>query len=318
MTDFTPNENPKPVLGCDIAKDNIVAYASDQRTHHTFRNNKTGIKSLIRLYPDHIIALEVTGGYEALLAGTACNRGQTVYRIHPARIAAFIKATGQQAKTDPLDAQAIARFTLMHSTRLRPFSLPSPAQKALTQLSRRREELIAMRTREKARLKAPDMIDICQKSFKNIIKTLSKEIEKVEDMIAGMVAKDEHANRVNTVLRSIPGIGQVTAHRLITLMPELGHLTGKEITSLGGLAPFARQSGNKNGYRRTGRGRREIRQTMFMAALSATRYNKRIKAFYDRLIDNGKKPMTAIIAAARKLLVIANAKVRDEVILKQS
>lgn len=307
----------QPILGCDVSAATITLYNNQTGEIKDIANTPRSVKALLRRFPTHQIACEVTGGYEATLTELAHDQGHTVYRVHPNRINAFIKASGQAAKTDPLDACAIAQFVKMHGTTLMPFTPPTAEHKALSQLSRRRDELVRMRVSETNRLKAPDY-GACQASIKAVLRTLVRELERVEGLIAAIIAKDEALRARQQILLAIPGIGPTTAHVLVAFMPEMGTLSGKQIAALAGLAPFARQSGVTEGYRRTGRGRVEVKRALFMAALSATRYNPNIKTFYQRLISNGKKPMVALIAAARKLIVIANAKLRDEAISKQS
>lgn len=311
------NDIEQPVLGCDVSAKTITVFDSQNQVVRDIPNTARSISAYLRQFPGHIIACEVTGGYEAKLTHIAHQQGRIIYRVHPNRIAAFIQARGQNAKTDPLDARSIADFIRRHSDSLRPFSPPSQQSQALIQLTRRRDELVRMRVAETNRLKAPGYA-ACRASVRAVIRTLAAQVKKIEAQIAALIAKDETLIRRTNILRGLKGIGPVTAHSLAALLPELGTLTGKQIAALAGLAPFARQSGTKDGCRRTGRGRTDIKRLMFMAALSASRSNPIIKTFYQRLIKNGKKPMVALIAAARKLLVIANAKLRDAEYLKQS
>ena len=144
-----------------------------------------------------------------------------------------------------------------------------------------------------------------------MLKCFKTQIEATEQQLEELTENSEALQEKIEVLTAVKGVGQVTAVNLLVAMPELGQLSGKQVASLAGLAPFPRDSGKKKGYRRTRGGRVEVRNALYMAALSAARYNNDIKIFYNRLIKNGKRPLQALIAVARKLLVILNAKLRD-------
>ncbi len=261
--------------------------------------------------------MEATGGHEAALIAQAANRGMLLYRLRGDRVSAHATASGRRAKTDRLDAQAIADFVRVHHAKLKPFVPLGKTQTELAKHVARRDELVAMRAAEKNRLKAPDY-DLCKADIEAHIAFLTRQIDTLEAAVSALIDADADLKNKAKVLTAIKGVGEITANALLAAMPELGLLTGKQIASLAGLAPYVRQSGARTGYRKTGRGRSSVRKALFMAALTAKRWNPKIAAFYDRLIENGKKPMVAIIACARKLLVIANAKIRDSIAVQQS
>lgn len=297
-------------LGADVSKNDITFFSSKDEKVKTILNTKRGLRSFLNARKDQIIALEATGGYEAKAIEVAMSLGMRVYRVNPFRIRAFMNASGQSAKTDALDAEGISNFISQHIDTLREFTPSSEKQKKIKQLARRREDLLLMRTQENNRLKAPDN-EYAQKSIKKIISILKKQIKSVEELLEEVINKDEDLYARKQVLISVTGVGNTTAHNLLAVMPELGYVNRKEIASLAGLAPFARDSGVKSGYRSIGKGRADVRRMLFMAALVASRYNPKLKEFYERLVQKGKKAKVALSAVSRKLLVILNARLRD-------
>ena len=297
-------------LGIDVSKDTFAVYASLNGTIQTIANRATNIRALLGRYPEAAIVLEATGGYEAVVVAIACELGHPLYRVNPRRVRAFMECRGIYAKTDNIDARALADYGTTHTVDLRPFVLPSADNKALAQLTRRRSDLIAMRTQEKNRLQAPDN-DGLRKSIKTVLACLEKQIEALEKQINGLVTKSSELTKKVDVMTAVKSVGQTTATMLLAALPELGQVTGKQITALAGLAPRPRDSGKKKGYRRTGCGRKEARRALYMAALVASRHNPTFTEFYGRLKKNGKTSLQALIAVARKLLVILNAKLRD-------
>lgn len=301
---------PPPILGCDVAKATICIHDDVSGRSWSLANKPDALATLIAEHPDHHIVVEATGGYELALVEAALAKARTVYRIHPNQAHAFARSLGLHAKTDPIDAAALALFGRLFHSRLRPFRLPSEAERRLRQLARRRDELIAMQTQERNRLKAPDP-HTPRDSISRMLAHLADEIALIQADIRQVFRDNQPLAEKQAILCAIKGLGLTTAHNLLAALPELGELSGKQISALAGLAPHPHDSGTRSGYRKTGKGRSEVRRILFMATLAATRFNPVIKAFYKRLIDNAKKPMVAIIACARKLLVIANAKIRD-------
>lgn len=300
-------------LGADVSKDTITFFCPWREQIHTVSNTKKALMPFLRKHKSQTIVLEATGGYEARAIEVALKFKMDIYRVNPARVRAFMNASGQFAKTDALDAQAISAFAQHHNATLRHYVPPTENQKKLLQLNRRRDELLHMRTQENNRLKAPDNKNVV-KGIKQHLTFLKKQISDVEAQINHLVEQDAEIRAKRDVLKQQKGVGDVTANNLLAAIPEMGRVNRKQIASLAGLAPFAKDSGTHSGYRSTGKGRLNVRQLLFMAALSASRFNPKLKSFYERLINNGKKPMVALTAVARKLLVILNAKLRDAMI----
>lgn len=297
-------------IGVDVSKETLSIYFAKEAKNTVIANRPRAISGFLRKNSKAFLVLEATGGYEAELVAKALEIGHTVYRVNPRRVRAFMESRGIFAKTDAVDAKALAEYAMAFAQELRPFALPDPRLKELRQLVRRRDQLVLLRVLENNRLQAPDNVCL-QRSIKTVLKCLESQIEAIEQLICQHVRSAAELNQKIKVMTAVKGIGQLTAVNLLVSMPEIGQLGGKQVASLAGLAPFSRDSGKKQGYRRTGGGRTDVRRALYMATLSAIRYNSVIESFYTRLLKNGKRPLQAIIASARKLLVILNAKLRD-------
>ncbi len=279
----------------------------------TFRvpNLADGITTIIeRLSQEGVrrVVLEAIGPYAQRLVAALAAAGFEVGIVNPRRIKAFRDAEGRRAKTDRLDARLIARFALTMSEAVRP--LPSAEQLELKALSMRRRQLTEMIAMEKTRLKQavqPIMIE----SHRAAIASLSAECERIETELARRVAEDPKLARVFAILKSIPGIGDRVATVLVTELPEIGQRDRKAIASLAGLAPHISQSGNAPPRAAIAGGRPCVRVALYMAALVAARHHPQMKASYKALRDQGKPGKVALITIARKLLVTANALVKN-------
>lgn len=279
----------------------------------TFRvpNLAEGIAALIeRLAEAGVkrVVLEAIGPYAQRLVTALAVAGFEVGIVNPRRIKAFREAEGRRAKTDRLDARLIARFALAMSDAVRP--LPSAEQLILKALSMRRRQLTEMIAMEKTRLKQtlePILLD----SHRAAITDLSAECARIEAELARRVADDPHLARVFQILKSIPGIGDRVATVLVTDLPEIGQRDRKVIASLAGLAPHVSQSGNAPPRAAIAGGRPCVRAALYMAALVAARHHPQLKASYKALREQGKPAKVALIAIARKLLVTANAHVKN-------
>lgn len=279
----------------------------------TFRvpNCPEGIAALItRLKEEgpHRVVLEAIGSYAQLAVNALVLAGFNVGVVNPRRIKAFREAEGRRAKTDKLDAQLIARFALKMTDDVRP--LPSQKAQLLKALAARRRQLTEMIAMEKTRLKqALDPLII--QSCRNAIEHLEEECGAIESKLEALVSEDPVLAKTMDILISIPGIGPRIATVLVADLPELGKLDRKAIASLAGLAPHISQSGNMPPRAAIAGGRPCVRAALYMTALVSVRHNKRFKAEYEAMRANGKRPKVALIAVARKILVLANALVRD-------
>jgi transposase len=274
--------------------------------------NAEGLEALIaRLEPLSVsaVAVEATGGFETVVAASLGAAGLPVIVVNPAQVRAFATALGKRAKTDPIDAKVIALFVAATKPQIRP--LPDEETRLLAALVTRRRQIIQMIVAEKQRERQISNRTL-KKSAARLIKALEKELNVLDQGIEDSVRGSPVWREKEDLLKSVPCIGDVVARSLIAEMPELGTLDRRQIASLAGLAPWTRQSGQWRGRSFTGGGRASVRTALFMAALVGTRHNPVLKAFYERLLANGKPKLLAITAVARKLLTILNAIIRDK------
>jgi len=254
------------------------------------------------------VAVEATGGFETVIAAALAGAGLPLVILNPAQVRHFAQAIGQRAKTDPVDALVIARFVEATKPELRP--LADEATRLLANLVARRRQIIEMIVAERNRERRVEVKRI-RKSIARLIAALEKELAEIDAEIDTGVRGSPARREREDLLASVLGVGAITARTLLAEMPELGALDKKKIASLAGLAPYARQSGQWKGKSMIAGGRKDARSALFLAALSACRHNPALKAFRDRLVEAGEPKMVALIAAARKLLVILNAILRD-------
>jgi len=272
-------------------------------------NDEAGRASLVARLKNlrvTLVVLEATGGFETALASQLCAAGVPVAVVNPKRVRDFARAAGLLAKTDRLDAQALAMF----AARMRPEvrALPDEAQQEITELVDRRAQLVLMRAQEKTRLAT--VKPIARNSVREHIQWLDARIGHLERELHTRLKDSPVYEPKYTLLESVPGVGRVTITTLLGRMPELGALDSKRIAALAGLAPFADDSGKRRGQRYIQGGRADVRCTLYMAALSASRCNPVIQAMYQRLRNAGKPFKLALTACMRKLLVILNAILR--------
>jgi transposase len=298
-------------VGIDVAKVFFDLYdlAGDhgERFEYTPAGIQTCLTYLVQRSPV-LIVLESTGGYETELAVALSDAGLPVAVINPKRIRDFARATGRLAKTDQIDARVIATYaaTLQPPHR----GVWDEQTRTIKALVARRNQLIEMRTAESNRREHMNDSAIAR-SITTVIKTLNKEIAKVEEQLRDHIRRTPQLKQKADQLTSVPGIGETTAMMLIAEMPELGNLNRRQIAALVGVAPINRDSGSFRGKRMTGGGRRSVRTSLFLPTLVATRHNQRIKQFYQRLLASGKSKMTALVAAMRKLVTMLNAMIAN-------
>ena len=303
--------NPQRVLGCDVGKDTIVIFDSLTGTVQTVDNRTATLKRVVAgLDDDTLIVCEATGGHEATLLAAATQAGLPAHRADPRKASAFIRSLRSHGKTDVIDAQALARYGLERRSELPLWQPPSAAQNALQSLVRLRADLVRDRADYSRRLKAPgDGPD--KAHIRATIEALSDRIAAIQADIDRLVSQDRALATTVTTIQEIPGCGPKTAMTLAAVMPELGHMTRRQAAALAGLAPHPNQSGQTDAYRRVRGGRRDAKTALFMAAMTARRHHPELRSHYDSLRERGKKPIVAVIAIARKLITIINARIRD-------
>jgi transposase len=300
-------------LGVDVAKAKIDFADVSRQISGQVENSREGVKKLIRQLPEPkslLVVVEATGAYEKNLVNELLDAGHLVALVNPRKVRAFAIGMGILAKTDAIDAQVIARF----GERVRPRTLAEKHKKQdeLDALVTRRRQLVWLRVAEQSRLETV-LSKAVVKSIHDTIKLLEKQAAKIELQIEKLIESDDEWNDKQNLLMSTPGVGEVTARTLIAEVPELGQLNRGEIASLIGLAPFNNDSGSFRGKRTIFGGRAPVRSVLFMAALTAMNHNPPIKAFAQRLKTAGKAHNAVVVACARKLLVILNVMVKNNV-----
>jgi transposase len=303
---------PGQVIGCDVGKTEIVVFNQSTGQHRTLPNDPKALAEFAASLPaDCLVVCEATGGYEAALLLALYAASRAVHRADARKVKAFIRSFGTLGKTDHLDAEALARYGLERHAELARWQPPAQAQSRLQALVLLRRDLVADLTAWNNRSKAPQAA-YAEATHTTMVAVLTAEIDKINNRIKAVIDEDDGLKQSDKTLREVSGIGPTVSAGLIALMPELGRLDRREVASLAGVAPHPRQSGQSNAYRSTRGGRPEVRRLLFMAALAASRSKSNLAKFYKKLIENGKKPIVALTAMMRKIIVIANAKIRDQ------
>lgn len=297
-------------IGIDISKPILDGFRLGTGEHRQFPNDKVGCAALIRWIgkTPMRIAFEPTGPYHRLLEQSLTKAGIAMIKVNPRYARRFAEATGELAKTDRIDAMLLARMAAVLDLQARPAR--SEIHHDLRELSVARQALIKDRTAACNREQVAQNAIICRQ-LKARLGQIAKQIDEIEKAMAAIVAADETLARRREILASIPGIGPVTAMALIVEMPELGELDGKQAASLAGLAPITRESGGWKGRSRIQGGRASLRCGLYMPALVALRINPDLRRKYLALKEAGKPSKVAIAAIMRKLIVLANALIRD-------
>lgn len=301
---------PTAFIGCDVGKTGIVVYDSRDGRVRTIPNQREPLAALAAsLDARCLVICEATGGYEAALLDALASAGCAAHRADARKVKAFIRSLGTLGKNDAIDARALARYGQERHATLPRWQGTDTLRAALHALVMARRDMVASRTAWTNRRQAPGAAAI-DTLVAPLCEILDTQIRAIDDAIAALLETHQPLARTVNTLCTITGIGPVTARTLAALMPELGTLSRRQAASLAGLAPHPKQSGNRDAYRPVRGGRPLIRQTLFMAALTATRHNPQLKSFYQRLIANGKKPIVALTATMRKLITIANARIK--------
>jgi len=299
------------ILGIDVSKEWVDAHILPSGAKWRVPNDAKELKTWVEQLPKGITltVIEATGGLESLAASAMALAKIPTAIVNPKQVRSFAEAMGQRAKTDPIDAMLIAQF----GERIQPKAktLPDKDHAELKELMARRRQLIKNKVAEQNRLGTMRSKQ-AQKSIKAHIRWLTKQIERINQQIDDTIKKSPMWLSKEQLLITIPGIGPTTARSSLVHIPELGQMNNKQVASLGGLAPFTRESGKWKGKRFIGGGRKEFRSTLYMATLSATQSNPVIAPFYLSLIKRGKPHKVAMTACMRKLLTIMNAMVRDQ------
>jgi transposase len=299
-------------VGIDVSTARLDVHVHPAGESFAVGNDEAGVADLAdrlgKLEGLSWIGIEASGRYERLAVAELASAGLPIVVLNPAQVRHYAQAIGQRAKTDPIDARVIALFVAAVRPELR--QLVDAQTDELAALMTRRRQLVQMLTTERLRRQqAPK--GVVRVSMARIVATIEDALRELDAQIDKTVRGTPVWRDKEDLLASVPGIGKTIARTLLAELPELGTLTPKQAAALAGLAPYTRQSGRWRGKSFIGGGRSIVRTALFMGALVASRYNPILKAFHGRLIAAGKPKLVALIATARKLLVILNAILRD-------
>jgi transposase len=299
------------VVGIDISKFHLDVFDPRVGRAERFDNTAEAAEALaerLAAAGDRAV-MEATGTYDRTLRLALAAAGVGFSRVNPGQARAFAKAAGILAKTDAVDARMLS--LMGQALELRPDQTPEAERERLGRLHRRRDQLVAMRAQERNRRKewADEEMAV---SIDEHLAWLSHQIAELDGQIRRLIRASHRLAQLEQLLRSIPGVGPVAAVSAIALVPELGTRSPKTIAALVGLAPYNADSGARRGQRSIRGGRKRVRDAFYMAAVAASRSSGRFGRFYAALRKAGKPAKVALIAVARKLLVTANAVIRDQ------
>ena len=298
-------------VGLDVAKAHIdIAVrpgGPPLQVSHDDAGLATLVAHLLPLQPT-LIVVEATGGYETDVVSALALAGLPVALINPRQVRDFAKAVGRLAKTDAIDAAVLALFAERIQPEPRP--LPDEAQRELVALVTRRRQLVEMLTAERNRV--PLARGVVRRDLEDHIQWLQRRLRDTDRDLRTLIQQSPLWRAHDNLLRSVPGVGPITAAVLIADLPELGRLSRRQLAALVGVAPLNRDSGTHRGVRAIWGGRAPVRGVLYMATLVATRFNPTLRAFYRRLRTAGKPHRVAIVAVMRKLLTILNAMIKTQ------
>jgi len=297
-------------VGIDVSKGRLDVAIGAQGEYWDVGNDEKGIVKLVERLKEvqpTLIVLESTGGLEVLVMTELYAAGLAFALVNPGRVREFAKSMGLLAKTDKLDARLLARFA--EAVKPSITRLPNEQEQHLSGLVTRRRQLLEMLVAEQNRLNTVRLS--LKGKLEEHIRWLQEALAKLDQEIQEYVRQSELWQEKTELMRSVPGVGPVTSSTLLAELPELGKLDRKKIAALVGVAPFNDDSGHRRGKRRVKGGRSSVRNVLYMAALSASKYNPVLRSFYQAMIKRGKEKKVALTACMRKLLTFLNAIIRD-------
>jgi transposase len=306
----------KTYIGIDICKDSLDVAVHASGKQWSFANDTAGIarlcKLLAKLEPA-LVVFEATGGYEMPLYLALSEAGLPVAPVNPRQIRDFARSMGKLAKTDMIDARVIAHFASA-APELNP--KPVPDTQMLKAVLARHNQLVEMVTMETNRLRGADKA--LREGIEAHIAWLKRELEDVDGKLRNLIEQNPVYREKDSILQSTPGVGPTVSAALVAQLPELGSLNRRQIAALVGVAPLNRDSGRHRGKRIVWGGRGRVRAALYMATLTAARFNPVIRSFYTRLIAAGKAKKVALTACMRKLLTILNAMLKHHTVWSNS
>jgi transposase len=299
-------------VGIDVSKHRLDVHLRPSGESFAVTRDGQGLEQLaarLGALRPALVVLEATGGFEITVAAALAAGGLPLAVVNPAQIRAFARAIGRLAKTDRLDAELIARFA--EQVRPQPRPVPGAQAQLLAELVARRRQLVEMIGMEGNRRRQARSAKV-RKGIARTLAALEAALADIDREIDDQVKGSPAWRAAEALLTSVPGVGKVTARTLIAELPELGRGDRRRLAALVGVAPVNRDSGALRGHRAIAGGRAEVRNVLYMAALTATRHNPVIRELYDRLRARGRPAKAALVAAMRKLLTILNAILRDQ------
>jgi len=298
-------------IGVDVSKDTLDVHLHPDGTHRQFINDAAGFRLIldwIGSQPVARLVFEASGAYHRAFERAMGEAGIALCKVNPARARRFAEATGQSAKTDRIDAAMLARMGAV----LEPDTRAAPSKTAcdLKELHMMRVALVKDRTAAKNRA-ATLTLPLLKRQLRQRLAAIDRQIRQIEQAMHARIEADPELARKRDILISIPGIAERSAFALLTGMPELGDLNSQAAGALSGTAPRTRQSGKWTGRAFVQGGRAHVRRALYMPALAAARFNPDLNQTYKSLTARGKPPKLALTAVMRKLIVLANALIRD-------
>lgn len=301
----------KQYVGIDVSKASLDCAVIPVGTTWSAANDEAGSQAVVErlqaLKPT-LVVLEATGGWELGCVSALMAAGLPVVVCNPRQVRDFARATGQLAKTDAIDAVVLARFAERVQPTVRP--RPTPETQVLKELVTRRRQVVGMLVAEKNRLTRS--IPSVRSDIGAHIRWLEGRLKRLERQLREAIEASPTWQVTTDLLRGVPGVGPALTNTLMAELPELGNLNRKQIAALVGVAPLNRDSGTLRGKRTVWGGRAPVRAALYMGALSATKHNSVIRAFYENLKEAGKTAKVALTACMRKLLTILNAMVKHQ------
>lgn len=306
-------------VGIDVSKAHLDIYINVEKgKSYRLENSQVGIESLVSLLEKfeseghniQLIICEATGGYERLLSTMLHAKGLPIHVAHANKVRNFAKATGRFSKTDKIDSKLLSEFAKVFKPKPDVTSL-TPDLELLGDLLTRRQQLLDEKIRENNRLDK-HLLEPLRQSIEKHIQWLKTELKETEGLIVRHIEIHDEIKKSIELIKSIPGIGTLTAAALLTELPELGHINDKQLSALVGVAPLNQDSGKKAGKRYIQGGKSSIRKSLYMSAIVSIRFNPDLKEFYQRLRAKGKAAKIALIAVVRKLLILLNIVVRRQ------
>jgi transposase len=309
--------SPHPVsaasvfVGIDVAKDKLDLARSDTGELLVFPNDAAGVARIVqtlKAISPACIVIESTGGLERLLLDALLDAALPVALVNPGRVRHFAIGIGILAKTDPIDASVLMKFAQLAAPRLS--QKRSANQAELDDLITCRRQLTAARTAQ-GNCRLTTRSADAKRSIDAVLKALNRQIDALDEKIRQLIDSDDDFKHLDRLLRTVPGVGPVLSATLLAELRELGKTDRRQIGALVGVAPFNHDSGAFRGKRAIRGGRTSVRCVLYMAALSAMRFNSVLHTFAERLRKDGKSKKLVIVACMRKLLTLLNAMVRD-------